>query len=350
GDAEHGTDLTARPFDRGLDLSWRRTSYSGLTRALHEQTGGGVGSEPESPGRGDEADADEAGLLLPEPAGARLLEVPSPMADLPSGATFGVVVHSVLETADLAGHPDGPRAALAEAAADVGVRGLAEGLTPDVLAAALEPAVRTPLGPLADDRPFASFTSSDVLSELEFELPLAGGDEPTDRRVLLGEVAALLREHLPAGDPVLAYAPSLEGPELARQPLRGYLTGSIDALLRVASPGAVPRFVVVDHKTNRLAPPGQPLTAWHYRPEALDAEVLAAHYPLQAMLYCVATHRFLRWRLPSYDPSEHLGGVLYLFLRGMCGPQTGAETGVWQWHPPAALVVALSDLLAGQAR
>ncbi|HEU4675653.1 MAG TPA: UvrD-helicase domain-containing protein, partial [Motilibacteraceae bacterium] len=46
GDAEHGTDLTARPFDRGLDLSWRRTSYSGLTRALHEQTGGGVGSEP----------------------------------------------------------------------------------------------------------------------------------------------------------------------------------------------------------------------------------------------------------------------------------------------------------------
>ncbi|MGN6244104.1 MAG: UvrD-helicase domain-containing protein [Motilibacteraceae bacterium] len=346
-----GTDeVRERAFDRGLDLSWRRTSYSGLTRALHEQTGGGVGSEPESPGRGDETDADDAAVLLPGPEAAGLLEVASPMADLPSGAAFGVVVHSVLETADLAAHPDGPRAALAEAAAVVGVRGLADGLTPDVLAAALEPAVLTPLGPLADHRPFASFASSDVLSELEFELPLAGGDEPTGRRVLLGEVAALLRDHLPADDPVLPYAPALEGPELARQPLRGYLTGSIDALLRVAAPGSGRRFVVVDHKTNRLAPPGQPLTAWHYRPEALDAEVRAAHYPLQAMLYCVATHRFLRWRISSYDPSEHLGGVLYLFLRGMCGPATGAAAGVWQWRPPAALIVALSDLLAGEAR
>ena len=45
-------------------------------------------------------------------------------------------------------------------------------------------------------------------------------------------------------------------------------------------------------------------------------------YPLQAMLYCVALHRFLRWRQPGYDPEQHLGGVLYLYVRGMCGPAT----------------------------
>ena len=43
----------------------------------------------------------------------------------------------------------------------------------------------------------------------------------------------------------------------------------------------------------------------------------------------------------------HLGGVLYLFVRGMCGPQTplvgGAPCGVFGWAPPAALVVELSD-------
>ena len=33
----------------------------------------------------------------------------------------------------------------------------------------------------------------------------------------------------------------------------------------------------------------------------------AAHYPLQALLYAVALHRYLRWRLPSYDPDAHLG-------------------------------------------
>ena len=47
-----------------------------------------------------------------------------------------------------------------------------------------------------------------------------------------------------------------------------------------------------------------------------------AHYPLQALLYTVALHRYLRWRLPDYDPDRHLAGVLYLFLRGMAGPDT----------------------------
>ena len=56
--------------------------------------------------------------------------------------------------------------------------------------------------------------------------------------------------------------------------------------------------------------------------------MLDAHYPLQALLYSVALHRFLRWRQPGYDPDLHLGGVLYLFLRGMCGPDTPVVDGV----------------------
>jgi exodeoxyribonuclease V beta subunit len=43
--------------------------------------------------------------------------------------------------------------------------------------------------------------------------------------------------------------------------------------------------------------------------------------------------------------------VLYLFLRGMCGPHTpivdGTACGVFSWHPPAALVTDLSHLLDG---
>jgi len=65
----------------------------------------------------------------------------------------------------------------------------------------------------------------------------------------------------------------------------------------------------------------------------------------------VVLHRFLRWRQPGYDPDVHLGGVLYLYLRGMCGPDTplvdGEPCGVFSWRPPATLVEALSDLLDG---
>jgi exodeoxyribonuclease V beta subunit len=70
-----------------------------------------------------------------------------------------------------------------------------------------------------------------------------------------------------------------------------------------------------------------------------------AHYGLQALLYTVALHRYLRWRMPTYDAGRHLAGVLYLFLRGMAG-HPGA--GVFAWQPPGSLVESLSDVLDGR--
>jgi exodeoxyribonuclease V beta subunit len=74
-----------------------------------------------------------------------------------------------------------------------------------------------------------------------------------------------------------------------------------------------------------------------------------AHYALQALLYAAALHRYLRWRLPDYDPDRHLAGVVYLFVRGMTGPGApvldGVPSGVFGWCPPIGLVPALSDAL-----
>ncbi|MDP3890549.1 hypothetical protein, partial [Nocardioides sp.] len=68
--------------------------------------------------------------------------------------------------------------------------------------------------------------------------------------------------------------------------------------------------------------------------------------------YAVVLQRYLRWRLPAYDPAHHLGGVLYLYLRGLCGSDTptvdGQPCGVFAWRPPVPLVEALSDLLDGR--
>jgi exodeoxyribonuclease V beta subunit len=111
------------------------------------------------------------------------------------------------------------------------------------------------------------------------------------------------------------------------------------------------RYVVVDYKTNHLGQPGTPVTSADYSHPAMAGAMLHSHYPLQALLYSVVLHRYLRWRLPSYDVERHLGGVLYLFLRGMCGPETpvveGHVAGVFDWSPPAVLVTELSDLLEG---
>lgn len=79
----------------------------------------------------------------------------------------------------------------------------------------------------------------------------------------------------------------------------------------------------------------------------MGAEMMRSHYPLQAILYSVALHRYLRWRLPGYHPAEHLGGIRYLFVRGMIGPETPGGAAVFDWLPPPDLIVELSALLAG---
>jgi exodeoxyribonuclease V beta subunit len=346
--------LAAAAFARTLDLAWRRTSYSALTAGAHDAAPG-VTSEPEVRAVDDEGPEPDPDDLL-DAAGsapsaeADALAVPSPMADLPVGTGFGTLVHSVLEAADLTA---------ADLAAELGACVHAElgrhptsTVDPGALAAALVPVARTPLGPLGGGRALADVSPRDRLPELDFELPLAGGDRP-GAPVALGALIPLLDHHLPASDPLIAYLERLR--PLAGQPLRGYLTGSIDAVLRLADPQ---RFVVVDYKTNWLGPMGpggpEPLAAEHYTPARLAAAMMDAHYPLQALLYAAALHRFLRWRLRGYDPEVHLGGVLYLFLRGMCGPQgpsvDGVACGVFSWRPPAALIVELSDLLDRGAR
>ena len=325
-------------FERRLDSAWRRTSYSAITAAAHEAW---VASEPEEPVLRDEpagpVAAATAALERGEPGEAELSAISLPLAEMAVGPQAGTSVHRALEAADFTS------SALAGelAAALTGELGCPAESAAAGLAAALE----TPLGGELEGLALRDVPRGDRLDELAFELPLAGGDRPTGR-VALPAIARLLGDWLEPGDPLAGYAERLADPALDSG-LRGYLTGSIDLVLRVA--GEPARFALIDYKTNWLAAAGEPLTAWHYRPAALRAEMERSHYGLQALLYTVALHRFLRWRLPGYDPAVNLAGVHYLFLRGMTGPATpsaeGGRCGVFHWQPPAGLVTALSDVL-----
>jgi exodeoxyribonuclease V beta subunit len=70
------------------------------------------------------------------------------------------------------------------------------------------------------------------------------------------------------------------------------------------------------------------------------------HYYLQALIYCVALHRYLKWRRPDYDYAQHFGGASYLFLRGLDG--AAPMQGVWAYTPPLALIEGLERLLCGE--
>ncbi|MHB8293141.1 MAG: UvrD-helicase domain-containing protein [Acidimicrobiales bacterium] len=397
--------LSVSRFDRCIDNEWSRTSYSRVTSAVRSVLAGGTGSEPaggelvasepEATELSDEEGAsyDSGPRVSGSPVSgspvsgsrdpgsdvsgseAALRSVPSLWDAIPGGTLTGTFVHSVLEAADFgsgdleAELSERSREQVARRGSHLGDTGLA---VRGILAA-----LQTPLGPLAGDISLSQVANSDRLHELVFELPLAGGDRCDSGEgrartanpgggaagggaagggaagggaagggARLSDIAGLLRRHLANDDPLAGYVETLADlwPD---QALRGYLTGSIDLVVRFR--GAPERFMVIDYKTDRLGGIGEPLSAWHYRPSALAEVMSHGHYPLQALLYSVALHRYLRWRLPGYRPERNLAGVLYLFVRGMTGaanPRVDDQPcGVFSWRPPATLVTALSDLL-----
>jgi exodeoxyribonuclease V beta subunit len=318
GQLREPADLAAARFDRSLDQLWRRTSFSdisagagNLAPSAQSSFEARVGSEPEETSVTDEPEG-------PSTTAAGEL----PLASMPAGVQVGTFVHRVLEAIDFAA-PD-LDAELTEAIAAVQARRPVDLGDQAAVVAGLRAAIEAPF---VDGVRLRDLARADRLDELDFELPLVGGDRPTGQ-LELEAIADVLRAH---GDP-LGYADRLADPAL-RSSVRGYVTGSIDLVARLGD-----RFAVVDYKTNWLGGPGEELTAWHYRPEALAAEMVRGHYGLQALLYTVALHRYLRWRLAGYDPDRHLAGVFYMFLRG-------APAGVFEWRPSGALVTALSDVL-----
>jgi exodeoxyribonuclease V beta subunit len=79
----------------------------------------------------------------------------------------------------------------------------------------------------------------------------------------------------------------------------------------------------------------------------MRASVLQARYDLQYAIYTLALHRQLRTRLPGYDYDRHVGGVLYLYLRGVDADGHGAHIE----RLPRALVEAMDTLFAtGEVR
>ena len=346
---------TGRPR---FDGRWRRYSYSALTRGQHgrvaEAPGSGVdglerGADPAKPGV--DHDANETSAVVDGASGPG---APLPLATAPANAEAGTFLHALYEHMDFTWALEGEGGA-ERLQAVIDEQLPKHGYT----AAAWEPGLRagllasllTPLGgPMAGLR-LADVPRNDRLDELQFDLPISGGDRwrregrPL-RPVTAPDFAAAFGVRGPDAAISAAYLDGLR--ELRLGELVGFLTGAIDLVFR-ASPAGHPQWFVADYKSNRLRGRDGSVTTAAYGPAALGAAMAEHHYFVQYHLYVLAVHRYLRERIgPSWDYERDFGGVYYLFFRGMVGPDTptqgGLPAGVFFDRPPLAVIDALDAL------
>jgi exodeoxyribonuclease V beta subunit len=123
--------------------------------------------------------------------------------------------------------------------------------------------------------------------------------------------------------------PGRARPSVLPVTLRGMVNGFMDLVFEHDG-----RYWVLDYKSNWLE---------HYDPISLQTALLEKRYDIQSVLYLLALHRLLKVRVPDYEPSQHLGGSVYLFIRGIGSPGQG----VVMQQPSASLITSLDQALSG---
>jgi len=99
---------------------------------------------------------------------------------------------------------------------------------------------------------------------------------------------------------------------------KGFHSGCIDCVFPVGNKLEDSKWWVIDWKSNFISGSNNSdCLPRNYNYENMRNEMIKHHYPLQSHLYLLALHRLLKWRLKNYQPHKHLGGYIYLFLKGL---------------------------------
>jgi exodeoxyribonuclease V beta subunit len=326
-----------------LRAGWRAWSYSSLTNDKSAISNYG----PEAL-RSDEPDEHTSEPQPPRGA--------NPWDALSAGTGFGDAVHRILEEADFAllrpTDLDTEAETNAEASLLETVIGHRYRLSPtddpETLRDCLLNAVRTPLDAGFNNRSIAEVIADGSLRELDFSFNLGSGAMATGGAGFadLSRIATL-SDQLAADDPFRSYFARIGPGMLSADVVSGYLSGSIDLVVRSPHESGAMRYFVVDYKTNRQR-------QGDYDPAAVKAMMEHGNYPLQAAIYLVALQRYLRLRIgDAYSPEIYLGGASYWFMRGLLGVDTpitnGERNGVCSWNPSTTFIDGLDKLLGGQS-
>ena len=301
--------LAARIPRRKASENWWIASYSALR--IGERLSEGSDEAPESPQAQKLFDDERLDPHAPR-------DVVAGGADIhrfPRGPGPGTFLHGLLEWAGDEGFTATPQAVEDAIARRCNRRGWEGWIT--ALSDWLQHLLKSPLPVGAGQSPVVLGQLSQYRVEMEFWF--------ASHKVDVLKLDELVRQYTHNGVARVAAEPVM---------LNGMFKGFID--LTFEHDG---RYYVADYKSNWL---GVDDTA--YTGQAMEQSILDNRYDLQYVLYLLALHRQLKARLADYDYDRHVGGALYLFLRGTRAPSQG----VYFARPPKELIERLDRMFQGK--
>ncbi len=271
----------------------------------------------------------------------------SSLGRFPRGPASGDCLHKILERIDFLQPLDHPNTtnAIEE---ELRKTGLEIDLC-TIVQEGLSQVLSTPIGGRLGNLMFNQLSKSRRIHELSFDLPIAQEGKQVQPLDLVNAFSKDKKARFWGN-----YYKKLANLNFSSQ---GFFTGSIDLVFTDQVNTKTARWWVADWKSNWIGSFDKESQQYlcgpmHYDDKAMENQMLIHHYPLQAHLYLVALHRFLKWRLPNYNPANHLGGYVYVFLRGVPGRKalnansTRIKTpGIIIEEAPIARIIEIDQLL-----
>jgi exodeoxyribonuclease V beta subunit len=301
GQTTEAIEFQRPPMPPSVSANWRIHSYTSLSRQVQRLENS---VSHEEPGFGDDDSKPEETISTLPQEFSRFT--------FPRGPKIGVALHDLLEVVDFQAKQKGLQDSCRRLMTKIGLHEDIEDHL-SVMTKWIENILATPFS--QDKNP--NFALRDIvpskrLNEMEFFFPVK-----LDKYFL----QALHYE---------GYLPENSKPNIAQ--LEGMMIGFIDLVVQFDN-----KFYLIDYKSNHLG-----LNDESYSQENLQAAISHHQYDLQYLIYHVALVRYLESRIPDFDFDTHIGGVCYLFLRGMSG-LPGA--GVFIDKPSESFIQKLDALL-----
>ena len=273
--------------------SYRSPQHTSFTALSRHSTALPSEQTPLDPGEQTAQAQNSQGSLKPD--------APPTIAQFPQGTAAGICLHSLLERYPFA-QPGRQNLPLIQTTLDQ--HNINSQQWQDTIAQLIEDTRHTPLLPRTS---LSTLPPQNILTEFGFLLHT--------RNFTLGSLKTWFAQHSKLPPEIIAAAQNL-----SFRDVQGYINGYIDLLAQTETGDTL----IIDYKSNWLGN-----SPSDYTQAALNQAVAQHHYALQALLYAIATARYLTSR-NAQPATLH---IRYLFLRGLDGI---TSNGVWQWDIPTS--------------